>query len=61
MLSTLPERLQSIYKPIIVDAEDSPEWPIVKAADTISAYMKCDERTEGQETTSLKKKHMTPY
>ena len=41
MLSTLPERLQSIYKPIIVDAEDSPEWPIVKAADTISAYMKC--------------------
>ena len=41
MLSTLPERLQAVYKPIIVDAEDSPEWSIVKAADTISAYMKC--------------------
>lgn len=41
MLSTLPDRLQSVYKPILVDAETSPEWPLVKAADTISAYMKC--------------------
>lgn len=41
MLSTLPERLQSVYKPYIVDAETLPEWPIVKAADTLSAYMKC--------------------
>lgn len=41
MLSTLPERLQAVYKPFIVDAEGNPEWPIVKAADTISAYMKC--------------------
>lgn len=41
MLSTLPERLQSVYKAYIVDAETLPEWPIVKAADTLSAYMKC--------------------
>lgn len=41
MLSTLPDRLQSVYKPILVDAETSPEWPLVKASDTISAYMKC--------------------
>ena len=41
MLSTLPERLQSVYKTYIVDAETLPEWPIVKAADTLSAYMKC--------------------
>ena len=41
MLSTLPDRLQSVYKPILVDAETSPEWPLAKAADTISAYMKC--------------------
>lgn len=41
MLSTLPERLQSVYKLYIVDAETLPEWPIVKAADTLSAYMKC--------------------
>ena len=25
----------------VEDAETSPEWPLVKAADTISAYMKC--------------------
>ena len=41
MLSTLPDRLQSVYQPILVDAEASPEWPLVKAADIISAYMKC--------------------
>ena len=41
MLRTLPKRLQAVYKPYIVDAETLPEWPIVKAADTLSAYMKC--------------------
>lgn len=41
MLTTLPERLQAVYKPYIVEAETLPEWPIVKAADTLSAYMKC--------------------
>ena len=41
ILSTLPKRLQAVYKPYIVDAETLPEWPIVKAADTLSAYMKC--------------------
>ncbi|MCF0157016.1 5'-deoxynucleotidase [Veillonella caviae] len=41
MLTTLPERLQSVYRSLIVDAEHSEEWPLVKAADTLSAYMKC--------------------
>lgn len=41
MLTTLPERLQSVYRPILVEAEHSEEWPLVKAADTLSAYMKC--------------------
>lgn len=41
MLSTLPKRLQAVYKPYIVNAETLPEWPIVKAADILSAYMKC--------------------
>ena len=41
MLTTLPKRLQAVYKPYIVEAETLPEWPIVKAADTLSAYMKC--------------------
>jgi len=29
------------FSSYFVDAETSPEWPLVKAADTISAYMKC--------------------
>ena len=41
MLSTLPAELQATYKPMIVDAEESDEWSLVKAADTISAFMKC--------------------
>ena len=41
MLSTLPAELQAMYKPMIVDAEESDEWSLVKAADTISAFMKC--------------------
>lgn len=41
MLTTLPERLQSVYRSLIVEAEQSEEWPLVKAADTLSAYMKC--------------------
>lgn len=41
MLTTLPARLQSVYRPILVEAEHSEEWPLVKAADTLSAYMKC--------------------
>ena len=41
MLSRLLDPLQSFYKPYILDAETLPEWPIVKAADTLSAYMKC--------------------
>ena len=41
MLSTLPAELQATYKPMIVDAEESDEWSLLKAADTISAFMKC--------------------
>ncbi len=68
MLSTLPEKLQHVYAPMIVDSENSPEWPIVKAADTISAYMKCvyeksagnDEFNEAHESIlqKLKELHM---
>lgn len=66
MLSTLPDRLQPVYRPIIVDVEDSPEWPIVKAADTISAYMKCvaelkagnDEFKEAHDSILIKLKEL---
>ena len=64
MLSTLPKRLQAVYKPYIVDAETLPEWSIVKAADTLSAYMKCvnelhagiDESKEAHDTILAKLK-----
>ena len=68
MLTTLPERLQAVYKSYIVEAETLPEWPIVKAADTLSAYMKCvnelhagnDEFKEAHDTilAKLKALHM---
>ncbi|MCF0156554.1 MAG: 5'-deoxynucleotidase [Veillonella sp.] len=41
MLGTLPVELQPFYQPWITEAEESDLWPLVKAADTLSAYMKC--------------------
>ena len=43
LLCTLPEELQSSYKPFVVDMEKDPLWPLAKAADTMSAYLKCME------------------
>lgn len=41
LIEALPEDLQADYRPLICDAEDDPVWPFVKAADTLSAYLKC--------------------
>ena len=38
---SLPEEIRPAYQTILLQAEDHPEWPLVKAADTISAYLKC--------------------
>ena len=43
LLSMLPDDLQGPYRPLICHDESSPEWKIVKAADKISAYIKCIE------------------
>ena len=43
LLRTLPESLQPSYKPYVVDMEIDPLWPLAKAADTLSAYLKCME------------------
>lgn len=40
MIHTLPEELRPIYRPFITEAEESDLWPLVKAADTLAAYMK---------------------
>ena len=66
MLSTLPEELQPAYRPFLTEAEESEVWPLIKAADTLSAYMKCrrelaagnDEFKEA-EATILKKLEAT--
>lgn len=48
LLSTLPEDLREEYMPLIEADENTPEWKVVKAADRISAYIKCvEERKAG--------------
>lgn len=41
MLYTLPSEMQHIFESLLVNPESDQDWPIVKAADTISAFMKC--------------------
>ncbi len=43
MLETVPNELKDRYRPFITEMEDDPLWPLVKAADTISALLKCAE------------------
>lgn len=43
LLHTLPEELQPSYQPFVVAMEKDPLWPLAKAADTMSAYLKCME------------------
>lgn len=40
LLGMLPEELRGSYEPLLY-GEDSPEYTLVKAADRISAYLKC--------------------
>lgn len=46
LLQTLPEALRGAYRPFVVDMESDPLWPLVKAADTLSAYLKCREEIQ---------------
>ncbi|MCI5837294.1 MAG: 5'-deoxynucleotidase [Veillonellaceae bacterium] len=41
--ATLPEDLAPVYAPYILAPEEDPLWPLVKAADTLAAYLKCAE------------------
>jgi len=42
LISMLPEQLQTCYAPLIMDSDEDVK-PIVKAADKLSAYIKCIE------------------
>jgi 5'-deoxynucleotidase len=41
LLLTLPKELRPAYEPLIKNAEQDPVWIYVKAADILSAYLKC--------------------
>ena len=41
--SMLPDDLRPAYAPLLLDPERDPEWRRVKAADKLSAYIKCIE------------------
>jgi len=41
LLTYLPEDLRTDYEPLLLPDEDTEEWKLVKAADKISAYLKC--------------------
>ena len=41
LLDYLPEDLRPEYEPLLLPDEDTEEWKLVKAADKISAYLKC--------------------
>lgn len=43
LLSMLPDELKPEYKNLLTHYDESAEWKIVKAADKISAYLKCVE------------------
>ncbi len=43
LLETLPEELRGVYRPYVICPEEDPLWPLAKAADTLSAYLKCVE------------------
>lgn len=46
LLATLPEALRPAYRSFVEDMESDPLWPLVKAADTLSAYLKCREEQQ---------------
>ena len=38
--------LRESYRPYVADMEKDPSWPLAKAADTMSAYLKCAEEIQ---------------
>lgn len=44
LLTGIPKEMQPVYKPLLLDTEEEAElWKFVKAADKLSAYVKCIE------------------
>ena len=49
LLAMLPEKLQACYAPLVLE-EDEEVTPVVKAADKLSAYIKCIEEQKAGNT-----------
>ncbi len=48
LFATIPADLAADYEEYILRPEEDPHWPLVKAADTIAAFLKCaEEKTAG--------------
>ena len=43
LLAMLPQALRPAYDPLLLEDPESPYYPLVKAADKLSAYIKCVE------------------
>ncbi|WP_027093990.1 5'-deoxynucleotidase [Cohnella thermotolerans] len=60
LLSTVPEALQDVYRPLLSREADSPEMAkLVKAADVLDAYLKCvSEMSAGNREFATARKQM---
>ena len=56
LLDTLPEDLRSIFSVYVLPDESSEEYKIMKCADKISAYIKCEEELKSGNGEYLKAK-----
>ena len=56
LLDTLPNNLKKIYEPYVLPDENSEEYIVMKCADKISAYIKCEEELKTGNVEFLKAK-----
>lgn len=53
LLDMLPPELRATYADVLAEDKDGDIYPLVKAADKLSAYIKCIEERKGRATTSF--------
>lgn len=58
LLSEIPEDMRDAYRDVLIE-DDSEEWKYVKAADKLSAYIKCIEEKNTGNTDFLKAESAT--
>ncbi|MDD3109056.1 MAG: 5'-deoxynucleotidase [Eubacteriales bacterium] len=53
LLEMLPDDMRKAFRPLLEADPQSPEWPLVRAADKLCAYIKCLEETKAGNTEFL--------